>query len=143
VENCPKFFDTDSPPSLSVKYPFQQVGETISLNIGTPMSPMNFKIGAQWCEEEKMKFSKLLGEFQDGFTWSYEDLCGFDPTIIQHAIPIKEGIKLVRKKKRPINPALEATIWKELEKLLNVGILFPVKYFEWVSNLVPIRKSTG
>jgi hypothetical protein len=30
-----------------------------------------------------------------------------------------------------------------LEKLLKVGIIFPIKYSEWVSNLVPIRKTTG
>jgi hypothetical protein len=87
-----------------------KVGETIALNIGTPESPKNVKIGAQCFDKEKMKFSRLLGKFQDDFAWSYEDLCGFDPDLIQHAIPIKEGIKLVRKKQRPINPALEATI---------------------------------
>jgi hypothetical protein len=57
-----------------------------------------------------MKFAKLLGKFQVVFAWSYEDLCGFDPALIQHAIPIKEGIKPFRKKKIPINPALEANI---------------------------------
>jgi hypothetical protein len=77
------------------------------------------------------------------FFLSLEDLHGFDPALIQHSIPIKEGIKPVRKKQRPINPALEATIRKELEKLLKDGILFPVKHSEWVSNLVPVRKETG
>jgi hypothetical protein len=102
----------------------RKVGETISLNIGTPESPKNVKIGAQCSDEEKLKFSRLLGEFQDVFSWSYEDLRGFDPALIQHAIPIKEGIKPVRQKQRPINPALEATIRKELEKLLKAGIIF-------------------
>ena len=83
--------------------------ETISLNIGTPKVPKNVKIGAKCSDEEKMKFDQLLGEFQDVFAWSYEDLRGFDPGHIQHAIPINEGIKLVRQKQIPINPALEAT----------------------------------
>jgi hypothetical protein len=74
------------------------VGETISLNIGTPESPKNVKIGAQCSDEEKFKFTILLGEFQDFFSWSYEDLRGFDPVLIQHAIPIKVGIQPVRKK---------------------------------------------
>jgi hypothetical protein len=30
-----------------------------------------------------------------------------------------------------------------VEKLLNAHIIFPVKYLEWVSNLVPVRKKTG
>jgi hypothetical protein len=90
-----------------------------------------------------MKFVRLLGEFQDVFAWSYEDICGFDPTLIQNSIPIKEGIKLARQKQRPINSALEATIRKELEKLLKAGIIFLIKYSEWVSNLVPVRKTTS
>ena len=65
------------------------------------------KIGAQCSDEEKMKFAKLLGEFQDVFAWSYEDLRGFDPALIKHAIPIKEGIKPVRKKQIPINLELK------------------------------------
>jgi hypothetical protein len=123
--------------------PKRKVGETISLNIGTPECPKNVKIGAQCSDEEKLKFTELLHEFQDVFAWSYEDIHGFDHALIQHAIPIKEGIKQVRKKQRPINPALKATIRKELEKLLKDGIIFLVKYSEWVYNLVLVQKATG
>jgi hypothetical protein len=94
----------------------RKFGDTISLNIGTFKSPKIIKIGAQCSDEEKVKFTELLREFHDVFSWSYEDLRGFDPTLIQHVIPIKEGEKLVRQRKRPINPVIEATIRKELEK---------------------------
>jgi hypothetical protein len=90
-----------------------------------------------------MKFTNLLHEFQNLFSWSYEDIRGFDPSLIKHVIPIKKGIKPIRKKKRPINLTLEATIRKELETLLKDGIIFSVKYSEWVSNLVPVRKTTS
>jgi hypothetical protein len=83
------------------------VGETISLNIGTHDCPKNVKTGAQCSDEEKMKFTELISEFQYVFAWSYEELRGFDTALIQQAIPIKESIKLVRKKQRPINPGLE------------------------------------
>jgi hypothetical protein len=45
-------------------------------------------------------------------------------------------VKPVRQRQRPVNPSLEATIRKEVEKLLKAQIIFPVKYSEWVSNLV-------
>jgi hypothetical protein len=91
------------------------------LNLGTPESPKIIKLGAQCSDEEKVKFQYV-------FVWSYEDLRGFDPSLIQHAIHIKEGVKHVRQKQRPVNPALEATIRKELEKLLKANIIFPAKY---------------
>jgi hypothetical protein len=30
-----------------------------------------------------------------------------------------------------------------LEKVLKAGIIFPIKYFEWVSNLVLVQNTTG
>jgi hypothetical protein len=68
----------------------------------------------------------LFREFRDVFAWSYECLHGFDPSVIQHTIYIKEEAKPVRQ--RPINLTLEATIRKEVEKLLNAHINFPIKY---------------
>jgi ribonuclease HI len=120
----------------------RKVGKTISLNIGTPESPKNVKIGAKCSDEKKMKFAELLGEFQDIFSCYYEDLSGFDPSLIQHAIPIKEGIKLGRQKQRPVNPVWEATIRRELGNFLKDGITLPVKYPKWVSKLVLVLKVT-
>jgi hypothetical protein len=118
------------------------VGETISLNIGTLEATKNVKIGAQCSDEEKMRFAKLLGEFKDVFAWSYEDLHGFDPGLIQHAILVKEGIQLVRKEQRPITPTLEANIRKGLGKILKAGIILPIKYSKRASNLVHVHKTT-
>jgi hypothetical protein len=42
----------------------------------------------------------LFHEFCDVFAWSYVDLCGFDPNIVQHVIPIKENSNPVRQKQR-------------------------------------------
>jgi hypothetical protein len=118
------------------------VGKTISLNIGTPEAPKNIKIGAQCSDEKEMKFAKILGEFQYVFAWSYEDIRGFDPGLIQHAIPIKEGIKPVQQKQRLINLAPYAIIRKGFEEILSIGIFFSVKYSKWVSNLIPVWKAT-
>jgi hypothetical protein len=73
-----------------------------------------------------MRFAKPLGGFQDFFSWSYEDLCDFDPGFTQHVIPIKEGMKPARKKQRPINSAFKATFQRELKNFLMAGIIFPV-----------------
>jgi len=42
-----------------------------------------------------------------------------------------------------MNLALEAMIRNELDKMLATHIIFPVKYSEWVGNLVPVRKKNG
>jgi hypothetical protein len=46
-----------------------KVGDTISLNLATSKYPKMVKLGAQCIDEEKVKFTKLLHEFQDVFAW--------------------------------------------------------------------------
>jgi hypothetical protein len=110
------------------------------LNIGALKSSNNVRISAQCSDKEEIKFSKLLGGFQDVFAWSYEDIRGFDPFLIKHAISIKEGVKPIRKKLIPINSTFEETFHRDLENNLTVGIIFLV-YPKWVSNWVYVSKN--
>jgi len=85
----------------------------------------------------------LFREFIDVFAWSYKDLRGFDPCVIQHSIPLEEGVVPIRQRQCHVNPKLDALIRKELDKMLDVNIIFPVWYSKWVANLVPIWKKNG
>lgn len=77
------------------------------------------------------------------FAWKYEYLKKYDSSIVQHNIPLKLGENPFRQKLRTINPILLPTIKKELKKLLDAKIIFPLRYYEWVANLVPTRKKNG
>ena len=77
------------------------------------------------------------------FAWTYEDLKTFDPNIIQRVIPMTPQTQPFQQKLRKMNPKLEPTVKRELNKLLTTNIIFPVQYTQWVSNLVPIRKKNG
>lgn len=74
------------------------------------------------------------------FSWSYEDLNTFDTQIMQHIIPIKEGVNPVQQKLSKMHPNLEPTVKAELNKLLAGRIIFPVHHTQWVANLVPVQK---
>jgi hypothetical protein len=56
---------------------------------------------------------------------------------------LKHSIKPFRKKLRQINPILLPVIEREVKKLLNAKIIVPLRYYEWVENLVPVRKKSG
>ena len=77
------------------------------------------------------------------FAWSYEDLKSFDTNIVQHKIPLKSGINPCKKKLRKINPLLLPSIENEVRKLLQGNIIVPLRYSEWIANLVPIQKKNG
>jgi len=63
--------------------------------------------------------------------------------LIQHKIPLKPKEKPCQHKLRRINPALLPTVEKEIKKMLDAHIILPLRYFNWVANLVPVRKKNG
>ena len=92
--------------------------------------------------DQKLKHVELIKEFQDVFAWSYEDLKSYDTSVIQHTIPLKENKKPFKQKLRIINPVLLPLIEKEIKQMHDAGIIAPIRFSEWVSNLVPTRKKT-
>ena len=81
---------------------------------------------------------KLLVEYKDVISWSYEELKTYDPKIIMHDIPLKPDAKPFRKRKRPTDPIIKLLIMKEVKNLLDSKIIFPIHHSMWVANLVPM-----
>ena len=63
--------------------------------------------------------------------------------IIQHKIPLKEKQKPFRQKLRRINPKQLPLVEKEIKKMYKAGIIVPLRFSNWVSNLVSMRNNTG
>jgi hypothetical protein len=56
---------------------------------------------------------------------------------------LKREENLFRKKLRQINPMFLPIMEREVKKLLHAQIIVPLRYLEWVANLVPVRKKNG
>jgi hypothetical protein len=84
-----------------------------------------------------------MKEFSDIFAWEYNYLKTYDTKVIEHKIPLKKEATPFKKKLRSISPLLLAIMEKEIKKLLNAQIIIPLRYSEWVANLVPVRKKNG
>jgi hypothetical protein len=117
--------------------------ETTECNIGTKEEPKFVKLSSSLTREQKAQYTELLKEFVDVFAWTYEDLKTYDTSVIEHKIPLKEEAKPFRQKLRQINPMLLPVMEKEVKKLLDARIIVPLRYSEWVANLVPVRKKSG
>ena len=86
---------------------------------------------------------QLLREYADIFAWSYEDMSGLDPQIVEHRIPTKPECPPVRQKLRRTRPDMALKIKGEVQKQIDAGFLMTVEYPEWVSNIVPVPKKDG
>jgi hypothetical protein len=56
---------------------------------------------------------------------------------------LKEEAKPFRQKLRQINPMLLPIMEREVKKLLDAQIIVPLRFSEWVVNLVLVRKKSG
>jgi hypothetical protein len=118
-------------------------GDVEDCNIGTPEDPKIIKLSKKLSPEVKERYVKLMKEFPDVFSWSYDELKVYDTSIIQHVIPIKEDHKPFKQKLRRINPLLLPLIEKEVKKLFEEKIIVSLRFSKWVANLVPVRKKSG
>ena len=100
--------------------------EVENFNLGTVAVPKMIKLSKFLSVEMKQKYIEMTRNFIDVFAWIYADLKKYDPTIIQHSIPIKENEKPFKPKLRTINPLLMPLIEKEIKNLFDAKIIFPI-----------------
>jgi len=117
-------------------------GEMEDYNLGTKDNPNMVKVSNTLTLEQKLKYAELLKEFANVFAWRYENLKVYDKTIIQHTIALKEYEKPFKHKLRRINPKLLQLIEKEVKRLLAAKIIIPLRFSNWIENLVPVRKKS-
>ena len=134
-------FDSNDVPRKPKMQPLNASIE--DCDIGTVEKPKIIKLSASLPPDQKPKYIDLFKVFQDVFAWGYEDLKSYDTSVIQHTIPLKPNQKPFLQKLRRINPILLPSIEKELQKMFKAGIIAPIRFSDWISNLVPTRKKTG
>eukprot|EP00253_Pinus_taeda_P022796 PITA_22796 len=112
------------------------------VNIGTAENPNMVKFSKALPPQVKAKYISLLSSFTDVFAWDYSDLKEYNKIIIHHIILIKPNQNPFCQKLRRINPKPLPSIEKEVNRLYKAGIIVPIRFSEWISNLVLVRKKT-
>ena len=116
---------------------------TIDYNIGTKNDPKFFKISKSLTYETRNKYKNLLQQYANIFAWSYNDLKTFNKDVMEHKIPLKADAKPIIQKIRHINPILLPIIEKEIKKLWEAKIIIPLRFSNWVANIVLVCKKNG
>ena len=57
-------------------------------DFGALDQPKEIRICSSLSPDERSRLINLLRSYLDVFSWSYEDMLGLDPTIVQHHLPI-------------------------------------------------------
>ena len=74
----------------------ENISPTIPINISCDPSRIeNVYIGAECFHAEILEYTELFKEFCDIFAWSYDEMPGIDPRIVEHEIKTYPNAKPV------------------------------------------------
>ncbi|CAA7051145.1 unnamed protein product [Microthlaspi erraticum] len=85
---------------------------------------------------ELRKYRRALG-------YSLDDIKGLSPNLCTHRIHLKNESKGSIEHQRRLNPSLKEVVKKEILKLLDAGIIYPISDSTWVSPVHCVPKKGG
>nr|GFA28915.1 hypothetical protein [Tanacetum cinerariifolium] len=90
----------------------------------------------------------FLGEnnkWPEAIAWKLTDIRGIDPEFCSHKILFEDDFSPKVQSQRRVNPKIHDVIKKEVKKLLNAGLIYPISDSPWVSpvNCVPKKGVFG
>nr|GFB02132.1 reverse transcriptase domain-containing protein [Tanacetum cinerariifolium] len=75
--------------------------------------------------------------------WKLTDIKGIDPEFCSHKILLEEEHSPKVQSQRRVNPKIHDVIKKEVEKLLDAGLIYPISDSPWVSPIHCVPKKGG
>nr|GEW45289.1 reverse transcriptase domain-containing protein [Tanacetum cinerariifolium] len=94
-------------------------------------------------EEEKATLIKVLKSHKRAIAWKLSDIQGINLEFCTHKILIEEDYKPTVQHQRHVNPKIHDVIKKEVEKLLDAGLIYPISDSPWVSPVHGLPKKGG
>ncbi|KAM1779286.1 hypothetical protein ACFX12_040683 [Malus domestica] len=93
--------------------------------------------------QEEGKLVRVLKEYKTAIRWTLADIKGISPTTCMHRILLEEGPKTSREAQRRLNPPMMEVVNKEIIKLLDCGVIYPISDSRWVSPIQCFPKKSG
>jgi hypothetical protein len=139
TSSTPPVPSLESPPKLELKplpdklkYAFLGANETLPVIIASDLQ-----------KDQEDNLLEVLKEHKEAIGWTMADLKGIDPSICMHRIYLEEGARPSREAQRRLNPNMKEVVMKEVVKLLDAGIIYPISDSKWISPTQVVPKKSG
>ena len=129
-ERTPKLELKPLPSHL--KYAFLGAEETFPVIISSSLE----------MDQENQLF-EILRTHRTAIGWTIVGIKGIIPLICTHRIHLEEDVKPSRQPQRRLNPIMKKVVKKEVLKLLDVGVIYPIADSKWVSPTQVVPKKSG
>jgi nitrogen fixation protein len=110
-----------------LKHAFLELGDTFPIVIS---SVLNI--------DQEGKLVELLRKHKTAIGWTIADIKGISPLICTHRINFEDEVKASRQPQHRLNPNM-----REILKLLDTGIIYPISDSKWVSLTQVVPKKSG
>ncbi|GKE57813.1 reverse transcriptase domain-containing protein [Tanacetum coccineum] len=94
-------------------------------------------------DEEKAAFLKVLKSHKRAIAWEISNIKGINPSFCTHKILMEDGFKPAVQHQRRVNPKIYEVIKKEVIKLLDARLIYPISDSPWVSPVHCVPKKGG
>ncbi|PKI55751.1 hypothetical protein CRG98_023842 [Punica granatum] len=101
------------------------------------------KVGSMLWPEVKKELVSFLKENLDIFAWEASDMPRINPNAITHSLSIKEGVRPIVHKKRPLLGEWLETVKAKIVKLEAASFIREVRFQTWVADTIMVKKSNG
>nr|GEU61895.1 reverse transcriptase domain-containing protein [Tanacetum cinerariifolium] len=129
----------DEPPELELKELPSHLEYTFLE--GTDKLPII--ISKELKDEEKSALLKVLKSHGWAIAWKISDIKGIDPRFYTHKILIEDDFKPAVQHQRRVNPKIHEVIKKEVIKLFDAELIYPISNSPWVSPIYCVPKKGG
>ena len=93
--------------------------------------------------DDKQRLKSLQKQYKDVFAWSFQEMKGLDPAFCQLQIHINKDAKPVQQRRYQLNPNYALKVKEEINKLLKVRFIRPVKKATWINSIVVVPNENG
>ncbi|GJV70153.1 hypothetical protein Tco_1485662 [Tanacetum coccineum] len=94
-------------------------------------------------EDEKVRLQKVLKSHKRAIAWKISNIKGIDPQFCTDKILLEDDSKPKIQHQRRVNPKIHEVIKKEVIKLLDAGLIYPISDSPWVSPVHCVPKKGG
>nr|GFD38911.1 reverse transcriptase domain-containing protein [Tanacetum cinerariifolium] len=92
---------------------------------------------------EREALINVLKSHKWAIAWKIFDIKGIDPRFCTHKILMEDDYKPAVQSQRRVNPKIYDVIKKEVIKLLDAGMIYPLSDSPWVSPIHCVPKKGG
>ncbi|XP_045816664.1 uncharacterized protein LOC123909798 [Trifolium pratense] len=100
-------------------------------------------ISSSLSKGEEESLIQVLKNNKEAIGWALSDLKGISPSYCMHSIMMEDDYKPVAQPQRRLNPTMKEVVRKEVVKLLEAGMIYPISDSAWVSPVQMVPKKGG